>query len=406
LTRQVPKPHEGPASEPLDRALPMNQYEHRPAHRNRTRHAAITGWGSSVPPHVVTNRDLESRAGVDSEWIRTRTGIRERRIAGPGETTVSLCTEAAGYALDRARLAPRDVELIICATMTPDRLLPAAGCLVQQRLGATNAAAFDVNSACCGFLTGLAVGAQFIESGRYERVLVVAGETLSRFTDRQDRGTCALFGDGAGAVVLEPTDRGAGVLSCAFGCQGDADGRLVIEAGGSARPATPDTVAAGEHFIRMRGREVFRLAVRGMTAAAGEALARAGLTAADLRQVIPHQANARIIEATREALGLSPDRMFVNVGQYGNTGAASIPLALCEFQEAGPLRAGDHLLLVAFGGGLTWAAAVVCWADVGALLARRSVPSLQAPRLQQGPLAPVWALEASERVFPEYVLCE
>jgi 3-oxoacyl-[acyl-carrier-protein] synthase-3 len=336
------------------------------------RYAAVTGWGSFLPSKVLTNKDLEVLVETTDEWIRLRTGIAERRIAETGQTTVSMAAVAAKRALERAHLAARDVDLLICATTTPDHLLPATGCLIQAQIGAVNAAAFDLNAACTGFLYGLVVGAQFIQCGRYERVLIVAGETLSRFLNPSDRNTCVLFGDGAGAVVLEATDQECGVLSTVLGCRGDADHLLAIEAGGSAKPATCDTVANGEHYVRMRGNEIFKLAVRGMSQASKEALARANVTARDLRKVIPHQANERIIKAAGEALGLPWAKMFINVHRYGNTGAASVPIALCEFLDTESAETADNLLLVAFGGGLTWAATVICWADVEAIVGDRS----------------------------------
>jgi 3-oxoacyl-[acyl-carrier-protein] synthase-3 len=326
-------------------------------------YAALTGWGHYAPARELSNEELEALVDTSDEWIRARTGIRRRRLAGPGETTATMCARAAERALARAGLDAGQLDLVVCATTTPDRLLPATACAVQGRLAAAGAGAFDLNSACTGFLSGLIVGSQFIRAGTCARVLVVAGETLSRFVDWRDRDTCVLFGDGAAAVVLEADARECGVLSTVMGCRGDAGHLLAIEAGGSARPASAATVAGGEHCVRMRGGEVFRLAVRSMEWAARRALARAGLGAADLCQVIPHQANARIIGATRAALGLPAEKVFVNVDRYGNTGAASVGIALSEFLEGGPPAAGDHLLLVSFGGGMTWASAVVRWAD-------------------------------------------
>jgi 3-oxoacyl-[acyl-carrier-protein] synthase-3 len=336
-----------------------------------TRYAAITGWGHCLPERVLTNHELASRVETSDEWIRARTGIRERRIAGPGETTASLCAAAGRRALACADLAPGQVDLVICATTTPDHLLPNTACAVQERLGAARAGAFDVNAACTGFVYALAVGAQFIQAGTSDRVLVVGGETLSRFVNWRDRGTCVLFGDGAGAVVLEGTERECGVLSTVLGSQGDTDHLLAIEAGGSGKPPTADTLARGEHYVTMRGGDIFRLAVRRMSRAAGEALRRADVAADDLRAVIAHQANVRILRATQEALDLPWEKFVVNVDRYGNTGAASVPVALSEFLSAGPVLPGDNLLLATFGGGLTWAAAVVRWADVAAVAARR-----------------------------------
>jgi 3-oxoacyl-[acyl-carrier-protein] synthase-3 len=333
--------------------------------------AAITGWGWYSPEKVLTNQDLETLVGTSDEWIRTRTGICERRIAAAGETTATMSVRAARQALDEAQLSPHDLDLIICATTTPDHLLPATACLIQQELGADRAGAFDLNAACSGFLYGLATGSQFIQAGTCRRVLVVAGETLSRFVNWQDRSTCILFGDGAGAVVLEATTQPAGVLSTVLGSRGDVERMLVIPAGGSAVPASAATVSENAHTMRMRGNEVFKLAIRSMVQAARDALDRAGLTLADVRAFIPHQANQRILTAACESLGLPPERMFVNVERHGNTGACSIPIALGEFLQTEQLEAGDHLLMVAFGGGLTWGAAVVRWADIPAVLRER-----------------------------------
>ncbi len=334
-------------------------------------HAAVTGWGWYSPAQILSNDDLAKIVDTNDEWIQSRTGIRERRIAGPGETTSSMATNAARQALEEAELAAQDLDLIICATTTPDHLIPATACLIQQNLGADQAAAFDLNTACTGFLYALAVGTQFIKGGGAKRILVVAGETLSRFVNFEDRGTCILFGDGAAAVVLEATSQNAGVLSTVLGSKGDVEQILSIEAGGSARPATAQTVAEKAHCIKMRGNEIFKLAVRSMAQSAQEALAKAGLSVNDLRAVIPHQANHRILTATQSVLGLSEDQMFINIDRYGNTGASSIPIALGEFLHANPIDAGEHLLIVAFGGGLTWGAAVLRWADIPAIKRER-----------------------------------
>jgi 3-oxoacyl-[acyl-carrier-protein] synthase-3 len=335
------------------------------------RQAAVTGWGHYLPKRVLTNHDLGRLVDTNDAWIRKRTGISERRIAGDHETTASMCVLAAQQALASAELTARDLDLVICATTSPDHLLPPTGCLVQEHLGASRAGAFDVNAACTGFLYGLAVGAQFVQAGTCERVLIVGGETLSRFVNWKDRNTCVLFGDGAGAIVLEVAEEPCGVLGTVLGSRGDLEHSLAIEAGGAARPTTVESLAAGEHFITMRGNEVFKMAVRAMTQAATEALAKADLTIDDVRMVVPHQANLRIIKATQEALGLPWDRFFINVDRYGNTAAASVPIALSELFSSGTLEPGDNLLLVAFGGGFTWAAATLRCADVEALLARR-----------------------------------
>ena len=326
--------------------------------------AAITGWGAFAPNKIVANQDLEGMVDTTDEWIRSRTGIRERRVASAGETTATMCTIAAQKALERAKLKAQDLDLVICGTTTPDYLLPATGCLIQQKLGADRAGAFDLNAACSGFIYALTVASQFIQAGTYRRVLVVGGETLSRFVDWHDRNTCVLFGDGAAAVVLEETAVDGGVLSTVLSSRGDVDQLLVIEAGGCAVPASPDTLADKGHFLRMRGNDVFKLAVRSMTQTSLQAIAKAGLTLNDIRMVIPHQANLRIIVAMQEALGISDDRIFINVDRYGNTGAASVPIALVEYLDQKTIRPGENILLVSFGGGLTWGAVVVRWTEI------------------------------------------
>jgi 3-oxoacyl-[acyl-carrier-protein] synthase-3 len=333
--------------------------------------AAITGWGWFSPPKIVTNFDLENLVSTSDMWIRTRTGIKERRVVAPGETTVTMGLAAAQAALASAELRPSDLDLIICATTTPDYLLPAAACLIQQRLGADRAAAFDLGAACSGFLYALTVADQFIQAGTYRRILVVCGEALSRFLNWKDRNTCVLFGDGAAAVVLEATAQNAGILSTVLGSRGDVEGLLTIEAGGCAKPASAATLAAGDHWLRMRGNEIFKLAVRMMVQASLEALLKAKLTLRDIHVVLPHQANSRIITATQDALGIESHKVFVNVDRHGNTGAASVPLALAEFASGIGLHIGDNLLMVAFGGGLTWGAAVVRWADIAAVKRER-----------------------------------
>lgn len=333
--------------------------------------AAVTGWGWYCPSKVLSNEDLAKLVDTNDEWIRSRTGIRERRIAGPDETTSTMATIAARQALEEAELSARDLDLVICATTTPDQLLPATACLIQHNLGADRAGAFDLNTACTGFLYALSVGTQFIQGGGAKRVLVVAGETLSRFTNFEDRNTCILFGDGAAAVVLEQTTQVAGVLSTVLGSKGDIDHMLTIEAGGCARPATPDTVAEKAHLIKMKGNEIFKVAVRSMAQSAQEALAKVGLSIKDVRAVIPHQANHRILVATRDVLGVTEPQMYINIERYGNTGASSIPIALGEFLGSNPIDAGDNLLFVAFGGGLTWGASVLRWADIAAVKGER-----------------------------------
>src|SRR5262245_23646997 len=335
-------------------------------------YAAITGWGAYSPARVLTNQDIAQLVDTNDEWIRSRTGISERRIAGSNESSSTMGIIAGRQALEQAQLSPRDVDLVLCATTTPDYLLPATACLIQQQLGCVRAGAFDINAACSGFTYGLGIGSQFIQGGAARRILLVASETLTRFVNWEDRGTCVLFGDGAGAVVLEATAERTGVLSVALGSRGDVERMLVIEGGGSAVPATADTVARKAHTMRMRGNEVFKMAVRNMTSTAQEALAKANLKLDDICAVIPHQANLRILTATQEALELPPEKMFVNVDRHGNTGAASIALALGEYLQLRPAHVGDQFLLVAFGGGLTWGACVLRWADVAAIVQERA----------------------------------
>jgi 3-oxoacyl-[acyl-carrier-protein] synthase-3 len=322
-------------------------------------HATITGWGRYLPATVRANRDLEATVATSDAWIRSRTGIRERRVAAASETTSSLAVQAGRQALTTAGVRADSLDLVICATTTPDQLIPATACMVQHELGAVRAGAFDLNTACTGFLYALTTAVQYIEAGMCRRVLVVAGETLSRFLNWQDRTTCVLFGDGAGAVVLEAVEQDAPSLTCLLGCQGDADRLLAIPAGGSARPASAGTVAAGDHFVQMRGNDLFKFAVRRMSQAAKDVLAKANVPLAAVHQIIPHQANLRIIEATMDALGVPMERVFLNLDRYGNTGAASVAIALAEYLDANTVPPDKHLLLVAFGGGLTWAAAVV-----------------------------------------------
>jgi 3-oxoacyl-[acyl-carrier-protein] synthase III len=333
--------------------------------------AAVTGWGSYLPSKVITNHDLQALVETDDAWIQSRTGIRERHVAGPAETTASMGLNAARAALESAELRPSDIDLIICATTTPDYLLPSSACLIQERLGAERAGAFDLNAACSGFLYAVTVANQFIQAGTYRRVLVVGAEALSRFLNWKDRNTCVLFGDGSAAVVLEPTTQSAGVLSTVLGSRGDVEGMLTISGGGCANPSTLATVAAGDHYLRMRGNEIFKLAVRMMAQASQEAIFKAKLSLRDIDVVLPHQANSRIITATQEALGIDVDKVYVNVDRHGNTGAASVGLALAELAAAKSPRIGDNLLMVAFGGGLTWGAAVLRWADIGAIKRER-----------------------------------
>lgn len=325
------------------------------------RYAQIVGWGKYVPSQVLTNDDLAKMVDTSDDWIRARTGIVERRIADPRETTSTMSIKAAQAALQVADVIPEQLDLIIVTTATPDYLFPATACLVQDALGARRAGAFDLLAGCSGFVYGLGVGSQLIISGAYENVLVIGAETLSRIMDWTDRNTCVLFGDGAGALLLQASDAPGGVLSFTLGADGSGGDLLMLPGGGSRHPASAETVAQGLHYARMNGREVFRFATRIMGQAAREALTAAGLKVDDIDLFIPHQANMRIIQSAAKHLGLPMDKVFVNVDRYGNTSCASIPIAFCEAIEEERIKPDDHLVLVSFGAGLTWAAAVVQW---------------------------------------------
>lgn len=325
-------------------------------------YAAITGWGMAVPSRVVTNGDLARDVpGVDEGWILRRSGIRERRVAGPSETTASLATDAARRALTSAGRTPEEVDLVVVATCTPDRLIPATAPVVQAALGATGAGAFDVNAACAGFLTALAAADAMVRASSVRCGVVIGAEVLSRFVDWSDPKTSVLFADGAGAVVLERSDTPAGLLSIDLGSDGSGASLIEIPAGGSARPTSPETLAAGEHAIRMNGPEVYRAAVRVMAGAAERAAFVAGMRVTDADLVILHQANQRIIDEVGERLALPRERVFSNVARYGNTSAASVPIALCEAADAGLVSPGSRLILSVVGAGLTWASGVLLW---------------------------------------------
>jgi 3-oxoacyl-[acyl-carrier-protein] synthase-3 len=323
--------------------------------------AHIVGWGKYVPERVLTNDDLTHMVDTSDEWIRTRTGIVERHIAAEDETTATMAIEAAHQALETANLKPSDLDLIIVATATPDHFFPATACLVQDALGVPHAAAFDLAAGCSGFVYGLSIAADLIESGHYKNALIIGAETLSRIIDWEDRTTCVLFGDGAGAVILHANGAEGGILSSTLGADGSGGDLLHIPGGGSRQPPSHKTVSEGQHYLKMKGREVFRFAVRVMPAATRQALDKAGLTLNNLSLVIPHQANYRITEASARALKLPEDKVYSNVARYGNTSAASIPIALCEAVEQGHVHRDDLVAFVGFGAGLTWAAMVIRW---------------------------------------------
>lgn len=325
------------------------------------RYAHIVGWGRYVPEKVLTNDELSTMVDTSDEWIRARTGIIQRHIAGPKETTSSMALKAAKEALWVAHVEPPDLDLIIVATATPDYPFPATACLVQDSLGATKAGAFDLLAGCSGFVYSLALASQVIGNGACQNILVIGAETLSRIIDWKDRATCVLFGDGAGAFVLQASDRPGGILSFKLGSDGSGGDLLILPGGGSRHPSTVDSVTRGLHYVRMEGRAVFRFATRIMGKAAHEAVEAAGLNLKDIDLFIPHQANHRIIKSAARYLALPDEKVFVNVERYGNTSSASVPIAFCEAIEQERMKPGDHLVLVAFGAGLTWAAAVVQW---------------------------------------------
>lgn len=321
----------------------------------------VLGAGSYVPDRVLTNQDLEKMVETNDEWIVTRTGIRERRLASAEQASSDLAYEASLKALEKAGISAEELDLIVVATITPDMAFPSTACILQDKLGAKKAAAFDLSAACSGFLYGLANAANFIATGAYRYVLVVGAECLSKITDYTDRNTCILFGDGAGAVVLGPVPEGRGFQSFVLGADGSGGGLLKIEGGGSRNPATAQTVEAKQHFIYMEGREVYKFAVRIMGSAAEEALQKAGKTKADIDLLVPHQANIRIIRSAIERLEIPEEKAMINLPRYGNMSSASVPVALAEAAEEGRIKEGDCVVLVGFGGGLTWGASVLVW---------------------------------------------
>jgi len=323
--------------------------------------AKIIGTGSYVPERILRNADLEGLVDTSDEWIVERTGIRERRIANEKQAASDLAYEASKAALKSAGLKARDMDLIIVASVSGDMPLPATACFLQDKLDAKRAAAFDVNAACSGFIYALSVAEAFIRSGTYRRVLVVGAEVLSKFTDWEDRTTCVLFGDGAGAVILDATEGDRGVLSVKIHSDGSMWDLLHAPGGGSRTPASKETVRKRMHFIKMKGNETFKVAVRTLESLVIETLKENKLKSSDLSFLIPHQANLRIIQATAKRLNLPMEKVIINLDRFGNTSAASIPIALDETVRAGRVRNGDYILLEAFGGGLTWASALIKW---------------------------------------------
>jgi 3-oxoacyl-[acyl-carrier-protein] synthase-3 len=321
----------------------------------------IISTGSYLPEKTLTNLDLEKMVETSDQWITERTGIKERRIVNGNQAASDLAYEASKVALERAGRNAEDIDLIIAATITGDMPFPSTACIIQDKLGAKNAAAFDVNAACSGFLYGLYIADGFIRSGMHKRILVIGTEVLSTITDWEDRTTCVLFGDGAGAVIVEPTEEDRGIISMSINSDGSFWELLHMPAGGSKQPASRESVDNKLHCIKLKGNETFKFAVRTLEDIVVKILEENKLVLSQLSLLIPHQANLRIIQATADRLGLPIDKVLINIDKYGNTSAASIPIALDEAVTTGRVKDGDYILLEAFGGGLTWAAALIKW---------------------------------------------
>ncbi len=333
----------------------------RAKHNFQGRTCSIAGIGSYVPEKILTNAELEKMVETSDEWITSRTGIKERRIAAKDEYTSDMAAKAAERAMKMAGVTADQIDLIIVATITPDMPFPSTACLVQHKIGAKRAAAFDLEAACSGFIYGLEVAQQFIMSHTYDTVLVVGAEKISSIVDWSDRNTCVLFGDGAGAAILQNRPDAHGLLTATMGADGEKADLLFMPGGGSRCPATKDSVDARLHYLRMEGKETFKNAVQAMCSAAHEVLKRCEIDITKIKCVIPHQANRRIIDAVSERLGATPEQVFVNLEKYGNTSAASVAIALDEAVSSGKVQRGDLILLVVFGAGLTWGAAVIEW---------------------------------------------
>lgn len=323
--------------------------------------AAILGTGHSYPEGVLTNEDLERMVETSDEWIMSRTGIKQRHKAAEGEYTSMFAVAASRKAIEAAKVDPAEIGLVICATVTPDQILPSTGCLIQAELGANRAAAFDLAAACSGFLYGLTMANQMIRSGQTRYALVIGAEVLTRYVDYTDRSTCVIFGDGAGAAVLGPTDDDRGILATRIYSDGRFAEQLFSPGGGTRIPPTAETLAGGLHYFKMRGNELFKVAVRSMTDVSREVLEEAGYKADDVKLFIPHQANQRITDAVADKLKVDSSRVYSNIAYHGNTSAASIPIGLDECVEAGKVSTGDLVLLASFGGGVTWGAVLMKW---------------------------------------------
>ncbi|HEX6649382.1 MAG TPA: beta-ketoacyl-ACP synthase III [Pyrinomonadaceae bacterium] len=323
--------------------------------------AGVLGTGHSYPEGILTNADLAQMVETSDDWITTRTGIKQRRKAAPDEYTSLFAVRAARQAIERARLDPSDIDLLLCATVTPDQILPSTGCIIQAELGANNAAAMDVVAACSGFLYGVSLADSMIKTGQARNAVVVGAEILTQYVDYKDRQTCVLFGDGAGAAVLGPTEGNRGILGSKIRSDGRYEEQLYSPGGGTRKKPTAETLAAGDHYFKMKGNELFKVAVRSMAEIAREVLERAGVRAEELDLFIPHQANQRITEAVADRLNVDMSKVYSNIAVHGNTSSASIPIALDECVEAGRIKPGDLVLMASFGGGVTWGAVLMRW---------------------------------------------
>ncbi|HHT9114866.1 MAG: ketoacyl-ACP synthase III [Planctomycetes bacterium] len=323
--------------------------------------ASITGIGSYLPDKVLTNYDLEKMVDTSNDWIIQRTGIKERRIVENGVTTSDLATQASLRAMEDAGVSPKDLDMIITSTITPDHIFPSTSCYIQQKIGATRACAFDILAACAGFIYAMSIGQSFINSGAMKTVLVVGAECLSKITDYTDRATCVLFGDGAGAVIIQRNPVKHEILSSNLAADGSEADVLIMPGGGARNPASLESIQQRLHYIQFKGKEVFKLAINNITNLILETTKENGLTLDDIDLIIPHQSNLRIIEATMEKLGLPMEKAFVNIDKYGNTSSASVPIAIDEARKDGRLRKGNIVMLVAFGGGLTWGSSLIRW---------------------------------------------
>lgn len=323
--------------------------------------AGILGTGHSYPEGILTNADLAKIVETSDEWITTRTGIKQRRKAAPGEYTSMFAVRAARQAIERARLDPSDIDLLICATVTPDQILPSTGCIIQAELGTHNAAAMDVVAACSGFLYGVSLADSMIRTGQVRHAVVVGAEILTQYVDYTDRQTCVLFGDGAGAAVLGPVEGNRGILASKIRSDGRYEEQLFSPGGGTRRKPTAETLAAGDHYFKMKGNELFKVAVRSMAEISREVLEQAGVKSSDIDLFIPHQANQRITEAVADRLNVDMSKVYSNIAVHGNTSSASIPIALDECVEAGRVKEGDLVLMASFGGGVTWGAVLMRW---------------------------------------------